>query len=92
MEKNIGWRPEEGWENPCQGASEKCNKAYPQGIPKGYHILQDAGYEEGYEAGADTMHQADIKWLEERKYQFSKGEGLYIMPKDWEAFKRKDKK
>lgn len=51
------WRPE-GWENPCKGAFEKCEKAYPKGIPRGYHILQDVGFEEGFESGADHILEA----------------------------------
>ena len=29
-----------------------------------------------------------VEWLVERKYQFSDGEGLYLMPKDWAELRR----
>lgn len=53
----MSWRPPD-WKNPAQGMFDKCNQSYPQGIPKGYHIAQDAGFEEGYEAGADAIVEA----------------------------------
>ena len=48
------YRPE-GWENPFKKTVEDANKSYPNGIPKGYHVLQEAGRSEGFEAGADAM-------------------------------------
>ncbi len=51
------WRPDD-WENPEKRTIDDVNKSYPGGVPKGYHILQEAGYHEGFEAGADAILEA----------------------------------
>jgi hypothetical protein len=61
----MSWRPKEGWVNPFQGAFERCQKSYPNGIPRGYHILQEVGHEEGHEEGADKMLKALVEWLKQ---------------------------
>lgn len=42
-------------ENPHKGKFDKVNQSYPNGIPKGYHILRDAGAEEGYDEAQEDM-------------------------------------
>jgi len=54
------WRPKD-WENPASRTIEDINQSYPNGIPKGYHILQEAGFCEGYETGADAILKALIE-------------------------------
>ena len=57
----TNWRPDE-WKNPEARTIEDVNRSYPNGVPKGYHILQEAGYHEGFEDGADAI----LKCLKEK--------------------------
>ena len=63
------WRPPE-WENPHKTTVEDVNKSYPDGIPKGYHILQDAGLNEGYEEGADALLRALYEYAGKEEKQW----------------------
>lgn len=49
------WRPKEGCENPFKKTVDDVNRAFPKGIPRGYHILLEAGRNEGFEAGLVAM-------------------------------------
>jgi len=42
-------------ENPYKVMVGDVNKSYPNGIPKGYHILQEAGCNEGYDEAIKDM-------------------------------------
>lgn len=57
----MSYRPE-GWVNPYKISREEVDKRYPNGIPRGYHILFEAGENEGFERGADAI----LKALHER--------------------------
>lgn len=41
--------------NPHKVTVDDANKSYPDGIPKGYHILQEAGRNEGYDDALRVM-------------------------------------
>lgn len=77
------YRPE-GWENPYKIAAEDVDNSYPNGIPKGYHILYEAGKHDGFEEGADAM----LERLRRQGFHFDgamifngffKGHGFYTM-------------
>ena len=51
------YRPD-GWENPYKITMEDVDNSYPNGIPKGYHILNEAGKHDGFEEGAEDYEVA----------------------------------
>jgi len=59
--KQILLTPEE---NPSKITREYVNKSYPNGIPKGYHILQDVGYHYGFEDGAKAQLKKVVGFIE----------------------------
>ena len=42
-------------ECPSKMTTDKVNQSYPKGIPKGYHILREAGQAEGFIASQAIM-------------------------------------
>jgi len=46
---------------------DDVNRSYPKGIPKGYHILLEAGRQEGYELAQQDMLKAG--WVKEVKIE-----------------------
>lgn len=74
----MNWRPKEGWENGWDTEREYDGMASKAEI---------------FEAGADAMHQADVKWLED--YVFYVDTRGYIAlktnaTKNWQTFKGKE--
>jgi len=67
----MSWRPKD-WNNPFKTTVEDVNKLYPNGIPRGYHVLRDAGLNEGVEIGADMMLEAIIKLLKDPLFDKSR--------------------
>lgn len=76
----MNWRPKEDWlKNKNQAMIDLKDESYPA--------------RRAYEAGADTMHQADMDYLKAREYSLDYSHKGYVhvtydfTREDWQEFK-----
>ena len=76
-------------ENPNKRTTETVNKSYPNGIPKGYHILYDAGLHDGFEEGAEAQLKKVVEWGgEDCLAELHRGGKRHNCPECWQAKKK----
>jgi len=81
------WRPKEGWHNPEKGKPD---------LHYGRSIIST---EKIFEAGADTMHETDVEWLEkhieiiaELNDSYARAITFVVPEEDWKSFKGEEVK
>ena len=79
----TGWRPEEGWNNPNE-------HLYEGQAPNNIEIMLKVEKTKAFEAGADTMHIADVQWMRDRLKMTADGFiEILCTQADWQHFSRR---
>ena len=77
-------------ENPNKTTVEAVNKSYPNGIPKGYHVLYEAGLHDGFEEGAKAQTKKILEYLQKHFLNVTELEiaGKWLPSTKWQALKK----